>query len=169
MTASFGAIAVIVALFLSPFAQQIATYNIRALESEEGATNLRAMNFTMALPSVDPSVPFVPVLPIKAAVFNGLFLENNKPWLNLPVSCQTGNCTWEPFNTLAVCNECVDMTPYMSRDTSCARGDECGWRTLDGAVLNASDAFSMTSWVRFDPSSTYLYLSMTSVLTFRPV
>lgn len=149
ITGSFGAIAVIVALFLSPFAQQIATYRTLSKESDIGATNFRALNFTTALPSLDDSVPFVPILPIKAAVYNGLFMENNRPWTNLPVNCQTGNCTWEPFDTLAVCNKCVDMTPYMVK--SCGNNsteDDCGWKTMDGkAVLSAGEAFSMTSQV----------------------
>ncbi|KAH8776544.1 hypothetical protein F5883DRAFT_409960 [Diaporthe sp. PMI_573] len=141
---SLGAVAVIVALFLSPFAQQVVIYRTLAHESEVGATNYRAMNFTVALPSVDSAVPFVPVLPIKSAVYNALFAENNKPWTSLPVNCETGNCTWEPFNTLAVCNTCTDMTPFLQRD--CATGgDDCGFRLLSGQVLNSSDVFSMTS------------------------
>lgn len=145
---SLGAVAVIVALFLSPFAQQVVIYRTLAQESEVGATNYRAMNFTVALPSLDSAVPFVPVLPIKSAVYNGLFAENNKPWTSLPVSCETGNCTWEPFDTLAVCNTCTDMTPFLQRD--CGNGgDDCGWKLLSGPVLNSSDVFSMTSQVSF--------------------
>lgn len=146
VSGSLGAVAVIVALFLSPFAQQVVIYRTLPQESESGATNYRAMNFTVALPSLDSAVPFVPVLPIKSAVYNGLFAENNKPWTSLPVNCETGNCTWEPFDTLAVCNSCVDMTPYLQRD--CATDDDdCGWKLLSGPVLNTSDVFSMTSQV----------------------
>ncbi|KAG8162585.1 hypothetical protein KVR01_008350 [Diaporthe batatas] len=141
---SLGAVAVIVALFLSPFAQQVVVYRTLPQKSEAGATNYRAMNFTVALPSVDSTVPFVPVLPIKSAVYNGLFAENNKPWTSLPVSCETGNCTWEPFDTLAVCNTCTDMTPFLQRD--CATGDDdCGWKLMSGPVLQGGHVFSMTS------------------------
>ncbi|ROW15538.1 hypothetical protein VPNG_02334 [Cytospora leucostoma] len=165
ITGSLGAIAVIVALFLSPFAQQIATYRTLYKESHVGATNFRAMNFTAALPSLDADVSFVPILPIKAAVYNGLFMENNRPWDNLPVNCQTGNCTWEPFDTLAVCNKCADMTPYIV--TSCDNAsttDDCGWETLDGkAVLGADEVFSMTSQFESqdggDPLSTIMKLT----------
>ncbi|KAJ9150436.1 DUF3176 domain-containing protein [Pleurostoma richardsiae] len=148
---SFGAIAVIVALFLSPFAQQVVIYRTMMRPSDVGATNLRAMTYSWALPGLEADAAFVPILPLKAAVYNGLFAENGKPLLNLPVSCQTGNCTWEPFDTLAVCNSCVDMTQYMTR--YCANGtqtggdmSECGWSLPNGAVLNDSSiAFSMTS------------------------
>ncbi|POS72857.1 hypothetical protein DHEL01_v208754 [Diaporthe helianthi] len=141
---SLGAVAVIVALLLSPFAQQVVVYRTLPQEYEAGATNYRAMNFTVALPGVDSTVPFVPVLPIKSAVYNGLFAENNKPWTSLPVNCETGNCTWEPFDTLAVCNSCTDMTPFLQRDCENG-GDDCGWKLMSGPVLNSSDVFSMTS------------------------
>ncbi|KAK7749901.1 hypothetical protein SLS53_000483 [Cytospora paraplurivora] len=43
------------------------------------------MNFTAALLSLDADVSFAPILPIKAAVYNGLFMANNRPWDNLPI------------------------------------------------------------------------------------
>lgn len=46
---TFGAIIAIVGLALGPFAQQIATYKVRHVESTDGATVPRALNFTPAL------------------------------------------------------------------------------------------------------------------------
>lgn len=109
------------------------------------------MNYTGALPGNRALEGFVPILPMKAATYNGLFAENGKPWTSLPVNCQTGNCTWEPFETLAVCNECVDMTAYMARYCPNGAPDDgnmttCGWSLPSGAVLNSSsEVFSMTS------------------------
>ncbi|GME48376.1 putative acid phosphatase protein [Neofusicoccum parvum] len=150
-TGSFGALVAIVAITLGPFSQQIATYRARITSSPIGATNFRALNYTAALPGNTALEGFVPILPMKAATYNGLFAENGKPWTSLPTNCQTGNCTWEPFETLAVCNQCVDMTEYMSR--YCANGTpedgnmtSCGWSLPSGAVLNSSsEVFSMTS------------------------
>jgi len=101
---------------------------------------------------------FVPILPLKAAVYNGLFAENGKPWLSLPFTCQTGNCTFQPFDTLAVCYSCVDMSAYMSR--YCADGipdngdmSNCGWILPDGPKLGSSaEVFSMTSFVSSSPT-----------------
>ena len=31
-----------------------------------------------------------------------------------PVSCDTGNCTWPRFTSLAICSSCVDVTPHVS-------------------------------------------------------
>ncbi|KAK1750941.1 hypothetical protein QBC47DRAFT_435543 [Echria macrotheca] len=149
---SFGAFAMIVALLLSPFSQQIATYPMRTTEVEGGAaTNLRALGYELRLPGFDELAAFVPILPIKSAVYYGLFAENNKPWLNLPLTCPTGNCTFGEIETFAICQSCVDMTEYMTR--SCVGGTPadgnmtgCGWKLPSGAALNTSaEVFSMTS------------------------
>jgi hypothetical protein len=46
---SFGAIVAVLALALGPFAQQVATYKVRSVESDIGAIIPRALNFTGAL------------------------------------------------------------------------------------------------------------------------
>ncbi|KAI3530192.1 hypothetical protein CSPX01_15009 [Colletotrichum filicis] len=147
---SFGAFVAILTLAFSPFAQQIATFHARTTNTTKGAINLRAEEYLIALSSQTASEGFIPILPFKAAVYNGLFAENGKPWLSLPVNCQTGNCTWEPFETLGVCNTCVDMSEFMTRsceDGSIPEGDmtECGWSVPVGARLKThADVFSMT-------------------------
>ncbi|KAK3062447.1 hypothetical protein LTS18_004034, partial [Coniosporium uncinatum] len=76
---SFGAVIAIVALAIGPFAQQIATYRVRTISIPETATIPRALNYTGALLGNSSSTGFVPILPMKAAVYNGLFAENNRP------------------------------------------------------------------------------------------
>ncbi|GJC90672.1 hypothetical protein ColLi_13510 [Colletotrichum liriopes] len=88
---SFGAFIAIMTLAFSPFAQQIATFHAHTTNSTEGAINLRSQQYLIALSSQSASEGFIPILPFKAAVYNGLFAENGKPWLSLPVNCQTGN------------------------------------------------------------------------------
>lgn len=163
---SLGAIIAIVTLALGPFAQQIVTYQSRSvlIKNPNSAIVARAMNFTGALPGettpskclakgtsevprAEPSIAgYVPILPLKSAVYNGLFAENGRPSAALKFECQTGNCTWPAFDTVGVCHECVDLTPYMTR--YCAPNDTddaCGWEVPQGAKLNNSvQVFSMT-------------------------
>ncbi|KAI1840979.1 hypothetical protein JX266_012839 [Neoarthrinium moseri] len=145
---SLGAVIAIVTLALGPFAQQIVTYQTRSImiETPDSATIARALNYTGALPGETTPTGYVPILPLKSAVYNGLFAENGRPNAALKFGCQTGNCTWPSFETAGVCHECVDLTPYMSR--YCAPGDEdigCGWEVPQGAKLNNSaQVFSMT-------------------------
>lgn len=146
---SFGAVVMIVALFLSPFAQQIATFPTRMVETPGGAVNYRTEAYVRALHGKEElGQVFVPILPIKSAVYKGLFAEDGRPWMGLPFHCSTGNCTFPPIETLGVCHKCVDMSEYMTR--YCPDGvdntDECGWQVPSGAKLNSSaEVFGMTS------------------------
>jgi len=149
---SFGALLAIMALAIGPFAQQIASFRSHTIESPNGASIPRALNYTGYLPGLSSSNGYVPILPMKSAVYNGLFAENNNPSAALNVTCSTGNCTFGPFETLAVCYSCIDMTPYMTRycqDGKSTDGNatDCGWQLPGGsAYLNKStDVLSMTS------------------------
>lgn len=141
----------IVALALGPFAQQVATYRSKTVVAPVTATIPRALNYTGYLPGNSSSTGFVPILPMKAAIYSGIFAESGKPDAALSFNCPTGNCTWPAFDTLAMCYTCVDMTEIMTR--YCENGtpsngntSECGWSVPTGAKLNSSaDVFSMTS------------------------
>ena len=159
------------ALALGPFAQQVATYKTRVVLAKEPATIPTALNYTGVLPGKSSSSTeqvlsltaclgnitnhcldgFVPILPLKSAVYFGLFSEANAA-ANLQFNCPTGNCTWPEFTTLAVCSSCIDLTPFLSR--YCEGGTPkdgnvsgCGWQVPQAqAKLNTSaDVFSMTS------------------------
>ncbi|KAF2756586.1 hypothetical protein EJ05DRAFT_487465 [Pseudovirgaria hyperparasitica] len=150
---SFGAVIAILGLALGPFAQQVAAYRTRWVESDVGAEIPRALNFTPALMGNTSTTGFVPILPLKAAVYNGLFAENNRPVASLPFNCQSGNCIWEPYESLAVCHECVDISSLMTRYCPPEFGptqniSQCGWQIPQGGQLNtSSDVFSMTSFI----------------------
>ena len=134
---------------MSPFAQQIVVYQSRddVATRNSGASINTALSYTWVLPG-DPSNPspqFVPILPMKAAVWGGLFAANPNPVP--PYECPTGNCTWPDFSTLAVCSSCVSMTELMQKDCSNYNGNssDCGWSLPNGALLNgSSNVFSMT-------------------------
>ncbi|KAI1077392.1 hypothetical protein F5B20DRAFT_552313 [Whalleya microplaca] len=146
---SFGAIVAIITLALGPFAQQVVTYQSRSVESHEGASVNRALNYTGALPGNNTSTGFVPVLPLKSAVYNGLFAENGRPSAALSFECRSGNCSWDSYETLGVCHECVDLTPFIEQ--YCPTGvknPNCGWQVRQGAKLSSNlEVFSMTSQI----------------------
>ncbi|KAK0750760.1 hypothetical protein B0T18DRAFT_318626 [Schizothecium vesticola] len=147
VTGSFGAMIMILAVFMSPFAQQIVAYRFRMALVDSGAVSWRALGYDLALAG---SGGFLPVMSMKAAVYDGLLSEDSESRPRLPVECATGNCTFGEIETLAVCQSCVDMsalmTPYCVGGTP-PGGDTstCGWQLPSGAVLNTSaDVFSMT-------------------------
>ncbi|KUJ22655.1 uncharacterized protein LY89DRAFT_307003 [Mollisia scopiformis] len=152
MMGSFGASITILAFALGPFSQQVATYQNRMVGTDKIAKLPVAVNYTGVLPGDSSSNGYVPILPMKAAVYNGLFAESN-PLNPFAVTCETGNCTWPAVDTLAVCSSCIDVTSMMSRycpNGVPANGDvsTCGWQLPNGAMLNTStDVFSMTSYL----------------------
>ena len=148
---------VILALAMDPTAQQIVDYRSRAALAAEDpprapASLNTALSYEMVLPG-DNTNPnsFVPILPMKAAVLNGMFLADPNPLVSF--TCPTGNCTWPDFSTLAVCSSCVDMTQYMQQvcpatnDTTSSNSTSCGWSLPNGASLNGSSAFTMTTFI----------------------
>ncbi|KAI1263529.1 hypothetical protein F5Y18DRAFT_418194 [Xylariaceae sp. FL1019] len=145
----FGATITLVALLLGPFAQQVVTYQSRVIESQHGASVPRALNFTPALPGTTSSTGYVPILPLKSAVYNGLFAENGRPGAALSFECQSGNCTWDNYDTLGVCGKCIDLTPFVtSYCVDDKQSSDCGWQVPQGAKLtNSSEVFSMTSLI----------------------
>ncbi|KAE9370137.1 hypothetical protein N431DRAFT_509147 [Stipitochalara longipes BDJ] len=46
---------------------------------------------------------------VKSAAYLGLFSPVHTDFTVSP-QCSTGNCTWESYQTLAICNTCVDLT-----------------------------------------------------------
>ncbi|KAK6863948.1 hypothetical protein PG995_000476 [Apiospora arundinis] len=148
---SVGALIAVLTLAFSPFSQQIVTYEMRAVNHPQNATIPRALNFTGALPGTTSPTGYVPVLPLKSAVYNGLFAENGRPGASLKFDCQTGNCTWPEFDTLGVCYECVSLTSLMTKycgGSPTGNASDCGWQVPQGAKLNDSrQVFSMTPYI----------------------
>ncbi|KAK3485120.1 hypothetical protein B0T13DRAFT_498598 [Neurospora crassa] len=99
-----------------------------------GAVNYRTETYGLALHGKgELGQAFVPILPIKAAVYKGLFAEDGRPWMGLPFQCSTGNCTFPPIETLGVCHKCVDIQLWLALPSGAAK-------------LNSSDhVFGMTS------------------------
>lgn len=143
----FGAFITITALFLGPFSQQVATYPTREVVSDQLASVPAALNYTPALPGNSGSTGFVPILPMKSAVFHGLFSESGLAQPK-PI-CPTGNCTYPPLTTLATCSTCVDIRSVMMQycDEDADDTSKCGWQAMGAKLQSSNDAFSMTTFI----------------------
>lgn len=84
---------------------------------------------------------------MKSAVYSGLFAEAGQSYPSF--ACESGNCTYEEYTTLAVCSTCVNLTPFMTRYCNGTTDQsQCGWQVPQGALLrNDKDVFSMTSYL----------------------
>lgn len=51
----------------------------------------------------------LPVFEAESAAYNSLFQSGANIATSPPFSCSSGNCTWDPFNTLAIRSQCQDV------------------------------------------------------------
>ena len=123
---SLGALITVFALAIDPFAQQVASYQIERFASSQNST--LPVRFYFA-DDLDES--------FKGAAYAGLFGSGQN---TLDHHCSSGNCTWAPYQTLALCSQCVDVTslikatsfgcdPYVDN----AYNGDCSWSLPNGS------------------------------------
>ena len=111
-----------------PFLQQVVNYPDRLVPSSDVPTISRTQIYESKNRKGLPLAGIVD-LTMKAAVYNGLFDIEGKAELAISHSCQTGNCSWGSFSSLAVCSQCVDISSYIQKGCS---GDDCSRYALPG-------------------------------------
>lgn len=77
----------------------------------------------------------LPPADMVAAMFDGMFsgtLDPDASSFGPNLSCPTGNCTFLPFKTLAVCSECKNITDALS--VKCHAKDTGRSQALPGAL-----------------------------------
>lgn len=131
--ASIGAIATILALGVDPIIQQTISINAHVVTSTKPATIGRAQSFLhcdyLDVPifggtnqedfAINKDLPHIlPPNDMIAAMFDGMFSgapSPNTSSFSPNLSCPTGNCTFPPFQTLAVCSECENITNALDK------------------------------------------------------
>ena len=99
---SLGALITVLALAIDPFAQQVASYQLEKFASSQNSTLPVRFYFPYDL---DAS--------FRDAAYAGLFGSGQN---TLNPHCPSGNCTWAPYQTLALCSQCVDVTSLIKND-----------------------------------------------------
>jgi hypothetical protein len=95
-------------------------------------------------------------LEMASAVYTGIFSREDVEFVP-KASCDTSNCTWEPYQTLAVCNTCEDLTSKLERSKERV-GHALNGETLDSRYTtnyyNLPDInFTLTGTQLFEPKS----------------
>ncbi|KAL8737922.1 MAG: hypothetical protein Q9181_001227 [Wetmoreana brouardii] len=139
--ASIGAIATVLALGVDPIVQQTLSIKADVVISTNSATIGRAQSFVqwdlqdystyydVASGSQSGPLPnsrvLLPPTDMVAAMFDGMFSGASGSGTSSSgpnLSCPTGNCTFLPFQTLAVCSECKNITNALSKKCHSKRG-----------------------------------------------
>ena len=127
---SIGAMITVFALAIDPFAQQITSYRTRDLAA--------GTNSTVAVGYIYSNTNTPSISAMQQAFFTGLYGLDP---MNIQRTCLTGNCTWSPYQTLAVCSRCVNVTDQvkMPSSRSCNPNfaiKHCGWSLPIGLKLD---------------------------------
>ncbi|KAK8073609.1 hypothetical protein PG994_004508 [Apiospora phragmitis] len=124
LLATVGAILILVAMAVGPFAQQTVVIRTeRVGEQKSGSSIHVSSGFDTGDPSeaeLDPSKAFEP--PItgnkpQRAFLNGVFDLGS----NFQFICPSGNCTWSDFISLAIYSICVDVSDKTQLVDGCTR------------------------------------------------
>lgn len=120
-------------LAIGPFVQQIVNSNTRPVSSS-GASVPVARWYNASANQVDVD------LPMKAAIMSGMLTTNDSSrQYVIPSQCPTGNCTWQSYQSLAVCSSCADLTKSL---TSTRQKNDTGvliWQLPNGLSLETPD------------------------------
>lgn len=111
---SFGAIITILALGIGTFVQQALKYNTTYPSSSEALIPIaRYMNGTGTAQYSGTGVTTNDVdTEVESGAYVGLFSPVHTDF-TVSAQCNSGNCTWESYQTLAICNTCADLTPLL--------------------------------------------------------
>ncbi|QDS69498.1 hypothetical protein FKW77_006844 [Venturia effusa] len=121
---SLGALIVILALPLDLFFQQIVTYSQESVPAVGMIGTIpRALTYdpsdgTFFLNGTEQRTSSRDITAFSEPVFLG---NGSIPELRL--SCPTANCTWESFDTLAVCSRCMDLSYMLNWSCKTAPAD----------------------------------------------
>ncbi|KAI0011043.1 hypothetical protein F4779DRAFT_626726 [Xylariaceae sp. FL0662B] len=165
--ASLGALITILSLAIGPFIQQITFIESSPYDVDNSSLPYRLM-YQSGLDNVEAHPQVTDLM--RAAINQGLYFTGNlsddiaRNTLQPRPQCQTGNCSYGTFESLAVCSQCADISellpPFEHKDTQdvselwcnprCYRstlpnGFSTGWLTGSGAET------TLTTSAAYDP------------------
>ncbi|KAJ6021486.1 hypothetical protein N7540_006990 [Penicillium herquei] len=96
---AIGAFIVLLAMAFDPFIQQIIDYPVLPTHRQSKAAKVIQSRYLLPPDNNSKS--------LTDAVIGGIWSKKIKPEVN----CPTGNCTWSSFQSVEMCNKCVNVDP----------------------------------------------------------
>jgi hypothetical protein len=102
--AYLGSFVFLSAFFVGPTVQQAVTVRSRTIQLEQTASIpvCNGSSFDVGGGGTEPT------LPVMGAVYSGLL--QTSPQTAITSKCITGNCTFEPYQSMGICHECIDLS-----------------------------------------------------------
>lgn len=123
---------IILTQLFDPFLQQVVVYPNRLVPSDISPIIVRTDRYEARSLEGLP-LPSIVDLSMKAAIYKGVFNVQHSAEQDLVYTCPTGNCTWSPFISLAVCNKCLDITDEIKKN--CDETGNCILSLTNGPML----------------------------------
>ncbi|KAK2023742.1 hypothetical protein LX32DRAFT_508608, partial [Colletotrichum zoysiae] len=125
----------------------------RTEKLDAGLLGMLSVGARQSIPMPEPwgaygvySIRSVPDFGAIAAIWEGFSNESSINNLKPAFNCPTGNCTWPPYASLAVCSKCYDISKQMKRSH--------GQADLSDDVMTMNETFSSTfsrgNYTRYD-------------------
>ncbi|KAI9041824.1 DUF3176 domain-containing protein [Aspergillus affinis] len=116
---SIGCLILVVGAAIAPFVQQVIAINLRPVPSS-GVSSIEVCNsstYTDYDEGAGPGMNEVP-LSTAGAIYTGLF-QSASPHSNaVTLSCPTGNCTFDPYQSLGICTRCANITDQLANSSN---------------------------------------------------
>lgn len=113
---TLGCLILVLAVATDPFVQQVVAIKERFVSTEDLAS-MKICNASLYDDFTEGSGPGLNTLPLRTlgVLYSGFFQANGYNSKSLAMSCPTGNCTFEPYQSLGVCSRCADITEFLHR------------------------------------------------------
>lgn len=171
---SLAAIIVICSLATGPFVQQLAV-----VQSAQVAMDTASLYTRVDYPNPDYSRGIIssPLvyynLPdiVTASFYRGLYFTGN---LSDPVSrnsfqqrpsCSTGNCTFDEFDSLAICDECANITDRLTKTTN---SSGTFWALPNGFIIEETEDTVASTGGSYDPLVLQAGLPIVNITAIQP-
>jgi hypothetical protein len=126
--AALGAILILLLLAIDTFFQQVVTLPDRWISQQISGTIPRVIDYRPSftksyIAKYEIMSEDRQLAPVAKEFFyrNGsqpvLFGNGTRP--DIPLSCPTSNCTWPPYETLAICSSCADVSDVINSTYTC--------------------------------------------------
>ena len=134
-----GALVIITSLAFEPFIQQIVSYPSKRIDEGILASIPRSYNYSAyVLEGATAPTPTI-ADDMKAAIYTGMYTNGS----DVTPLCPSGNCTWDVFDSVAVCGTCVDKTDDITLKFPTQKNPI--WGSTSGCVVSLSNGLGLAS------------------------
>ena len=104
---SLGGLVLLLSLAIDPFMQQITGLeDTRMVTDGKAIAQVQWFYFNMNKTRTSE----------QTAAYSAIFGDDGS---TTPFTCPSGDCSWDPYQTLGVCHQCANITSHLELDYSC--------------------------------------------------